>query len=596
MDLIQQADGSVVPDLEIERRKQSLRTEAPKGWSAILFMDQPEFFCNVLDISSNGVGLMIDAAEAEMLLLPEQSVTMRLQTLDLFYSRVGKIRWVRSQDGRTLCGVELQTGVSFDPSSHRLDIREVRIDPACALKITPQLAVRRRLLPFAEIDGVMHVAYADDGREQGLQMVERMLKQPAQFWPTDTPSLELAIRSIFGDGLSNLPAAGGNDAFSLSERILQAAFLRQASDIHIDPGENSLTIRFRVDGILEVFDEFPANVMTEVTNRFKVMGKLDIAEKRAPQDGRFSYQFQGNGRRIDVRIASLPTKHGERLTLRLLALQTDALTLDRLGLDPEHRRTIELFLRRSQGLMVLTGPTGSGKTTTLYASIRMLLQERRLNVMTIEDPIEYAIDGIAQCEVDTADKVSFAGALRSILRHDPDVVMVGEIRDQETADIAMKAALTGHLVLGTLHTNSAAAAITRLTDMGVDPYLVAATLRLAVAQRLSRRLCPYCRTPRRLSQREAMSLSRPELEGSTVFEPGGCLYCTGRGFKGRVGLYEMLELNPDWARQVAQGAGESKITEQMEQAGVRFLLDDAVGKLLAGDIHISEALQIAASW
>jgi type IV pilus assembly protein PilB len=299
---------------------------------------------------------------------------------------------------------------------------------------------------------------------------------------------------------------------------------------------------------------------------------------------------------VDVRVATLPTKYGERVTMRLLAVQTDSLTLETLGFDPLHKRMIEDFLRRIQGLMIMTGPTGSGKTTTLYAAIRMLLEERQVNIITIEDPIEYEIAGIAQCEIDSADKVSFAKALRSILRHDPDVVMIGEIRDKETADIAIKAALTGHMVLGTLHTNSAAATITRLIDMGVEPYLVAAALRLAVAQRLLRRLCAHCRIERPLTRLEALSILRPELAGQTIYDPSGCVYCNGKGYSGRIGLYELLELRENWARAVAEGEGENELLVKMRSAGVKSLLDDAVDKLMAGVTSVFEVVQIASSW
>jgi len=372
--------------------------------------------------------------------------------------------------------------------------------------------------------------------------------------------------------------------------------MRQASDIHLDPGANSATIRFRVDGQLELYKQLNLNIFPELVSRLKVMAHLDIAEKRSPQDGRFSHQFVSGGRQIDVRVATLPTKYGERLTMRLLALQTESLTMANLGFDPQNRRMVENFLRRTQGLMIMTGPTGSGKTTTLYAAIRMLMAERKLNIITIEDPIEYEIGGIAQCEVDSADKVSFGKALRSILRHDPDVVMIGEIRDKETADVAFKAALTGHMVLGTLHTNSAAATVTRLTDMGVEPYLVAAALRLAVAQRLLRRLCHHCRIPRPLTELEAISVNQPELAGKVIYEPSGCIYCGDKGYLGRVGIYETLELREDWARAVAEGEGEGELVAKMREAGIKSLVDDAIGKLLEGVTSISEVVKVASSW
>ena len=584
----------------VDESRRHERVEVHERRSAVVFLDQDllDFGFTVENVSPGGARLRIAESVEDGAIQLDDKVVVRIDDgQGRSFCREARVRWVDVRREGLVLGLAYVERTHFNPEQHLLKLEDVRIDPACALRISPQLALRRRVLPFARIDGLMHVACSNEDHGAGLHTVERMLKNPVQFWPVDSQVLESSLYDIFGDGQGT--ASGQNttvDATAMSDEILYAAYLRRASDIHIDPGSSTLCIRFRVDGILEVHAEWPVRTQTELVNRFKVLAGLDIAEKRAPQDGRFTHQFPGNGRSVDVRVASLPTKHGERLTLRLLALQTASLTLDRLGLDPGHRKIIENFLRRSQGMMVLTGPTGSGKTTTLYAAIRMLLAERRLNVMTLEDPIEYAIDGVAQCEVDGADKVSFGKALRSILRHDPDVVMIGEIRDHETANIAIKAALTGHLVLGTLHTNSAAAAITRLLDMEVDRYLVAATLRLAVAQRLCRKLCPHCRVSRRLTTREAIYIRRLDLAGHTVWEPGGCIYCGGHGFNGRIGLYEMLELNNDWAREVVEGAGEDKIVANMREGGVRFLLEDAIDKLLAGTIHISDVMQLAASW
>ncbi len=575
------------------------RVDIDANRSAVLFSGKQlvDFSCVVENVSSGGVRLRIDEAVAEDAIQPDDEVVVRIDDRQgRSFCHLAKVCWVDVRQESLVLGIEYAEHVHFDPEQHTLKLQDVRVDPSCALRVNPQMALRRQILPFARIDGVMHVACSAEDHGAGLNSVERLLKSPVQFWPVEPDVLKDSLRDIFGDGQGTASGQGAAaDATAMSDDVLYAAYLRRASDIHIDPGSSTLCIRFRVDGTLETHAEWPFRTHTELVNRFKVLSGMDIAEKRAPQDGRFTHQF-GNGHRVDVRVASLPTKHGERLTLRLLALETESLTLNRLGLDLEHRKTLENFLRRSQGMMILTGPTGSGKTTTLYAAIRMLLAERKLNIMTIEDPIEYAINGVAQCEVDSADKVSFAKALRSILRHDPDVVMIGEIRDHETADIAIKASLTGHLVLGTLHTNSAAAAITRLLDMEVDRYLVAATLRLSVAQRLCRKLCPYCRVQRRLTTREAIIICRLDLAGHTVYEPNGCIYCSGRGFNGRIGLYEMLELNSDWARQIAEGAGEEKILANMREGGVRFLLEDAIDKLLAGTVHTSDVMQLAASW
>ncbi len=519
-------------------------------------------------------------------------LVLRFEEPTRSYARAGRVVSLADAPEGRVCTVALLPPCTLSPDEHALDMAQVRVDPACALRLPASMVLGRKVLPFAMLDGEVQVA-APGGRDHpAAATVERLLRQPARFWPVEARALDKAARAILGDS----PSETSLESMPLTDQILLSAYLRQASDIHVNPSDGLLTVRFRVDGVLETFDELPMTVSTEVINRFKVMGGLDIAEKRAPQDGRFSYLLPGNAGQVEFRIATLPTKYGERLTLRILAAQTGSLPLGRLGFSPDQQQTLETFLRRSQGLMLMTGPTGSGKTTTLYAAIRLLLGERSTNIMTIEDPIEYTIGGISQCEVDTAEKVTFASALRSILRHDPDVVMVGEIRDGETANIAMKAAMTGHLVLGTLHTNSAAAAVTRLKDMGVDAFMVAATLRVAIAQRLSRRLCGFCRIPRQLTEEESLLLGDPALAGITVYEPGGCVYCAGRGYRGRVGLYEMLDMRADWAREVARGADESRLIELMREGQIEFLRDTALNKLTAGEIHISEALQVASSW
>ncbi|WP_051149892.1 ATPase, T2SS/T4P/T4SS family [Methylohalobius crimeensis] len=575
---------------------------------AILYpADAEEIEGRVCDLSEGGAGLRLTESVWEAL-SDNALVTVTLELDSRPITRRARIRWLREDGDAVRLGLAFVDPTAFDPETHLLALDDVRIDPECVLQIPATLAMRKRVLPFVRLDGVVHVACVDPGQRATLRVLERMTKTPVCAWRTDRTTLERAVRQVFGDGRDRVGLLDGSrsqnalqgldaDAVDLSDEILYAAYLKQASDVHIDPGRNGVRVRFRVDGHLETHAVLPTTSHGELVGRLKVMAGMDIAEKRAPQDGSFSKQFVSGGRTIDVRVATLPTKHGERMTLRLLlAVQTGNLTLDKLGFADVHLQTLETFLRRSQGMLILTGPTGSGKTTTLYAAMRILLRERDLNIITVEDPIEYEIDGVAQSEVDSADKVSFAKALRSILRHDPDVVMIGEIRDRETADVAIKASLTGHLVLSTLHTNAAAATLTRLIDMGVEPYLVAASMRLAIAQRLVRWLCRHCRIPRPLTKREAVALNRPELAGSEVYEGAGCIYCGGTGYHGRLGVYEMLSMNAEWARGVAEGAGEAEVTAWMREARVPFLMDDVIGKLLAGETAVSEAMQIVSSW
>ena len=491
-----------------------------------------------------------------------------------------------------------------------LDMDQVRIDPSWALRVPPNLALRRQVLPFAAIDGQVYVACADVADLGAIQAVQRLIDLPLRPERADPESLRRALCRIFGDGkgpvVNIVPTRGridpraaeadGKDATGVCDEILQAAVVRQASDVHIDPYEDGVQIRFRVDGQLERYRKLPVSVQNGMVSRFKVLAEMDIAEKRAPQDGRFTHRSASTGQSVDIRVATLPTKHGERMTLRLLALETQSLTLERLGMSPRDLACFGDAIEKPHGMILLTGPTGSGKTTTLYAALRKLIAHEEWNIVTIEDPIEYGIPGVAQVEVDSADKVSFGKALRSVLRHDPDVVMIGEIRDRETADVAIKASLTGHLVLSTLHTNSAASVVTRLTDMGVDRYLTAATLRLAVAQRLVRRLCAQCRKPRELTAAEAVALDRPEARGATVYDPGGCMYCANRGYVGRLGLFEMLPFDEDLAREVVEGAEEAQLVARARSKGVQRLNDDAFEKLTAGVTTVRETLQAVTLW
>ena len=430
-----------------------------------------------------------------------------------------------------------------------VDLDQVRIDPAWALRIPVSLALRRMVLPFALLEGRVYVACADPDDAASLSAVQRHTGHPTTAVPVARDTLQRTLARVYGDGGGTQPvlradgaALSADDAVALADGIIRGAILRQASDIHIDPEREGLRIRLRVDGMLEDYHRLPTGIQPALCRRIKVMSGMDIAERRAPQDGALTFRFgpEGSTQAIDIRVASLPTRHGERLTLRLLVAQDRRLTLDLLGMGAGDLAIVEHVLAQPHGLLLLTGPTGSGKSTTLYAALQRLMQRSSLNILTVEDPIEYEIAGVGQAEIDTADKVSFRKALRSLLRHDPDVIMIGEIRDSDSLDTAIKASLTGHLVLSTLHTNDATSVVPRLLDMGVAPHLIAATLRLCVAQRLVRRLCPRCRAPVGLPEAGAAALGGRLPAGSTVYRPAGCLYCAGRGVAGRMGIFECV--------------------------------------------------------
>ena len=383
------------------------------------------------------------------------------------------------------------------------------------------------------------------------------------------------------------------DIVALCDELMEAAFDRKASDLHIDPEENVVLVELRIDGVLETLRKLPKNLHAPIIGRFKVLAKMDIAERRAPQDGQFVYELGPSKKRTSIRTACLPTTHGERLTLRLLAVETEQLTLKRLGMSKEQQETFAKFLGHRQGMILLTGPTGSGKSTTLYAALRHRLAHHPGRIITVEDPVEFDIVGVAQAEVDSSNRVQFATVLRNILRSDPDVVMIGEIRDSESADIAIKSALTGHLVLSSLHTNSAAGVITRFIDMGIEPYQVAATLRLCVAQRLVRRLCQNCRKPRLLSDSEADLLGRMEISGSTVYDATGCTQCRDRGYQGRVGLFELLPVDEQLSRKIVDRYDEKEVSGYAREQGISSLRQDGTHKLLAGEISFQDLVTFA---
>jgi general secretion pathway protein E len=482
-----------------------------------------------------------------------------------------------------------------------VNMDQVRIDPAWALRIPVSLALRRRVLPFASLRKRVHVACAEPPDAATIEAISRFTGQPVELVRVESEALGRALARVFGDARNRAGVgpvrepADAEDAIALADELLRAAITRQASDIHIDPTREDVRVRLRVDGVLEEYRRIPGAAHPALASRIKVLAAMDIAERRAPQDGGFTYQFAIGDRShaVDVRVASLPTRHGERITLRLLATQEQQLSLEKLGMSPDDLALFEATIAQPHGLVLLTGPTGGGKTTTLYAAIRRLLDGPELNIITVEDPVEYEIPGVAQVEVDSADKISFGKALRALLRHDPDVLVIGEIRDLDSLDIAVKASLTGHLVFSTLHTNNAVSVATRLADMGMAPHLIGATLRLSVAQRLVRRLCQHCRRPLVLGEAHAVALGIEEAAGATVYESAGCLYCAGRGFSGRMGLFECLAPDPELTALIAKGASEVELTTHLRRNHFKTLVADGAAKVLAGWTTAREVLDAA---
>ena len=429
-------------------------------------------------------------------------------------------------------------------------------------------------VPEAEFDTLLRLAY--EGGSYTMQAVEGLDET------TDLAHLaqDLPEQADLLDSDDDAPI------IRLINAVLTQAVRENASDIHVEPFENRLVVRFRVDGILREVLQSKRAVAPLVVSRLKVMSKLDIAEKRLPQDGRISLRIAG--RAVDIRVSTIPSGHGERVVLRILDKQAGRLDLGALGMVPQIEALIDELIHKPHGILLVTGPTGSGKTTTLYAGLERLNDNTR-NIMTVEDPIEYYIDGIGQTQVNSKVEMTFARGLRAILRQDPDVVMVGEIRDLETAQIAVQASLTGHMVLSTLHTNTAAGALTRLRDMGIEPFLLSSSLVGVLAQRLVRVLSPESKQPFQAGEYERRLLNlRPEDPSPILYRPGRD---GGSGYRGRSGIYELIVVDDQMRTMIHDGASEQEL-EKYARNATPSIRDDGRAKVLRGETTIEEVLRV----
>jgi type IV pilus assembly protein PilB len=375
-------------------------------------------------------------------------------------------------------------------------------------------------------------------------------------------------------------------------KILTDAIRKGASDLHFEPYEKRYRIRFRIDGILHEVSEPPVNLSNRISARLKVMSKLDIAERRVPQDGRIKMKLSRT-KSIDFRVSTLPTIWGEKIVMRILDSSSAQLGIEKLGYEDDQRQLYEEMLAKPQGMILVTGPTGSGKTVSLYTGLNILNTEER-NISTAEDPVEINLEGVNQVHINLKAGLTFPAALRSFLRQDPDVVMVGEIRDLETAEIAIKAAQTGHLVLSTLHTNSAAETLTRLINMGVPGYNIASSVNLIIAQRLARRLCPECKQVEDIPAHELLRLGFKQVqidEGMTLYKPIGCDLCSA-GYKGRVGIYEVMKMSDEIARTIMEGGNSLQIATQAKEQGMRDLRGSGLLKVIQGVTSITEVNRV----
>ncbi|HEX7056018.1 MAG TPA: ATPase, T2SS/T4P/T4SS family [Bacilli bacterium] len=504
-----------------------------------------------------------------------------------------------------------------------VNLFETVMDLGAVQSITEALAKKHCVIPIKRRNGKLVVAMADPLNYEAIEEIRLATGMSVQPTIATRSEIEQGIMKHYGmqesveevmedmDGIeySDAEEEAQNQSspiVKLVNQIIQAAVQQRASDIHFDPQEKQILIRYRIDGVLQTEKTLSKNMQGVLTARLKIIAKLNIAERRLPQDGRI--QMQIDGRKIDIRVSTLPSVHGESIVLRLLDQSSGIKKISDLGLSETNFHKFAKMIRKPNGIILISGPTGSGKTSTLYSALHEL-NDKEVKIITIEDPVEYRLDGITQVQVHAQVGLTFSSGLRSILRQDPNIVMVGEMRDTETAEIAVRASLTGHLVLSTIHTNSAVSTISRLIDMGIDSYLIASSLNCVVAQRLVRRLCPECchtveagEDERRLFA--AYGLLKRESDGESagqvrtmaetqlfVKRTRGCSHCNKTGYKGRIALHEVLVIDETLRRLIAQNLPVDELTAHAKKAGFQTMMQDGLQKALAGKTSVEEVLK-----
>ena len=523
---------------------------------------------NVLISAGIQVGMLEEATVAEFKLLA------RRQRVDVLEMLSVQLRFPIANLHRAYAQVH---GYRF------LDSDEITIDPLLLRKISPAVIEKRMVIPLQSRDeggeSLLLVGNPDD--YTGTAQVLRSLPPDIEICMTDPRLLQQLVQRVIQSSSDTQPLEF--DPVLQLDALLKEAYLNGASDIHLEPGKDSFKVRLRMDGSLQPYmTMFSAEQGIALMSRMKVLNGMDISEQRMPQDGGMTYQLD-QSISFDIRAATIPIKFGERATLRLLGTDSDSLSLKSIGFSPISLARFSVAIKKPHGMILITGPTGSGKSTTLYSALGEIVS-KEINVMTAEDPIEYVMDGISQVQVGA--KVTFASALRSFLRHDPDVIMVGEIRDAETAGIAMKASLTGHMVFSTLHTNSAVSTISRLVDIGVEPFLIGSTLECIIAQRLVKRLCNHCKEVMVITDKERTLLRLPQTQHSAIYRAVGCAHCHQSGYKGRTALFETLWIDDDLAPLIGAGANELEIRAAAKD--FVSLAADCRDKILLGLTCIAE--------
>ncbi|WP_335920476.1 type IV-A pilus assembly ATPase PilB [Shewanella algae] len=499
-----------------------------------------------------------------------------------------------------------------------LDLNEFDLSSIPEEFLNKKLIEKHRCLPLFKRGNRLYIATSDPTNIAALEDFQFSAGLHAEAILVEEDKLGKALEKVLEEDLSSLDL-NGLDEESLAgievtdtdkrqqeegeskddapiviyiNKILTDAIRKGASDLHFEPYEKRYRIRFRIDGILHEVSEPPISLSGRISARLKVMSKLDIAERRVPQDGRIKMKLSRN-KSIDFRVSTLPTLWGEKIVMRILDSSSAQLGIEKLGYEEDQKQAYLEMLARPQGMILVTGPTGSGKTVSLYTGLNILNTEER-NISTAEDPVEINLEGVNQVHINPKAGLTFASALRSFLRQDPDVVMVGEIRDLETAEIAIKAAQTGHLVLSTLHTNSSAETLTRLLNMGVPGYNIASSVNLIIAQRLARRLCPECRQPEDIPEHELLQLGFTQQQidaGFTPYKPCGCEFCSG-GYKGRVGIYEVMKMSDEIARTIMEGGNSLQIATTAKQQGMRDLRLSGLLKVIQGVTSIAEVNRV----
>jgi type IV pilus assembly protein PilB len=509
------------------------------------------------------------------------------------------------KEGDLVRALAEQVGLEF------VDLGDYPVDPTATTLLPEALARRYRAIPIGERDGKLLVAMSDPANVYALDDIRTITNRDVQPLVATAGDVEQAIQKYASmDGQVEALASVASDAFDGEEEQLEAALEEapivklvnaimtqavgdRASDVHIEPAEKNVRIRFRVDGVLhEPMPPAPKNIQGGLISRLKVMADLNIAEKRVPQDGRISMKV--GGKQLDLRLATLPTVYGEKVVIRILDKSNALLRLEDLGFLEESYKQFARSFKKPYGAILVTGPTGSGKSTTMYSTLN-ILNEVDKNIITVEDPVEYRLDGVNQIQVNPKAGLTFASALRSILRADPDIVLIGEIRDKETATIAIEAALTGHLVLSSLHTNDAASAITRLTEMDVETFLVASAIDAVVAQRLARKLCDRCKEAYRPEPPELSEAGYPEWlwpDITELYRPAGCAACSNTGYRGRMGLYEVMPMTEELERLTVDRASAEQIRTVALQQGMISLRDDGLEKTRMGVTSIEEVARV----